>query len=135
MLDRRGERAGREEPWEAAEARLAVRAQRREAVEGRRERRRRAAPWVGLVLGAAAAAAGFLWVLEHAGGDLAAWSGGAALALVVAVMVLPALVASVLARRAGWGWGETSLLAVAAAALAVALAAGVGLVALGLGPA
>jgi cytochrome bd-type quinol oxidase subunit 2 len=121
--------------WDAvehAEERLQTRAMARERAAQRRRRARGGVVWTLRVLLPIAGAAAVLAVLQDAGGDLARWSQPKAIAVPAAILVVPALVSAVLARRDGPGeallWGLVTL----AAELALVFA--VGLVALGLGP-
>ena len=80
----------------------------------------------------AAAAAGFVTVLEAAGGDLGAWSSASATALVVAAFVGPAALSGSLARSLGRY--EAIALALSTLLIEVALVFGVAFLALGYGP-
>ena len=80
----------------------------------------------------AAGAAAALAILDRAGGDLHAWSGGKVALVTVALFGLPAALSAWLARRRGrvepLGWAAITLLAEIAAVFWV------GLIALDLGP-
>lgn len=122
--------------WEAierAEQRLEAHSAERRTALQRRDRRRRALPWVlaPLVLPALGAAA-LLAILEREGGDLGSWSTAGALAAVAACFAVPATLSGWFARHQGIP--EALAWAVVCACAQVALLFGVGFVALGLGP-
>jgi hypothetical protein len=81
---------------------------------------------------AAAGAAALLVVIEGAGGDFGDWPQWRAIAVPVAAVLVPAVLAGLVARRGGVV--EALLWAVATAGLVVALVLGVGFLLLGLGP-
>ena len=117
----------------AAQTRLAARNRERERQAEKRARRERIVLWLcaPLLLPAAGAAAA-LAILDRAGGDLHAWSGGKVALVTVALFGLPAALSAWLARRRGrvepLGWAAITLLAEIAAVFWV------GLIALDLGP-
>jgi hypothetical protein len=89
--------------------------------------------WVLRILLPFLGAAAVLAALEQAGGDLGDWSSAAAVAIPVAILLVPAVVSGVLARRDGIPLAILWFLVTLAAELALVFC--VGLVALGLGPA
>jgi cation transport ATPase len=118
---------------ERAETRLDAHALQRSRWRARRARRRAIRAWLlALLIVPAAAAAGFVAVLEAAGGDLGAWSSASAAALVVGAFVGPAALSGWLARSRGRY--EASALALCTLSIEVALVFGIAFAALGYGP-
>jgi hypothetical protein len=126
------------EQLDRAEQRLsersAVRSAAREKRERRRELRRRLLGTPVQVLGLAVLGTVALVVmLSASGGDLSSWSGAVALLALVAVFVVPALLAALFARSNGVAYSLA--VAVATLGLQLALTFGVAFLLLGLGPA
>jgi len=118
---------------ERAEARLDAHARQRSQWRARRARWRAIRAWMlALVIVPAAGAAGFVAVLEAAGGDLGAWSSASAAALVVGAFVGPAALAGRFARSLGRY--EALALALCTLLIEVTLVFGAAFVALGYGP-
>jgi hypothetical protein len=118
---------------ERAQTRLDAHAQQRSQWRARRARWRAIRAWVlALVILPAAAAAGFVAVLDAAGGDLRAWSSAEAVVFVVGALVAPAAVCAWFARVLGRY--PAAGLAVCTMLIEIALVFGVGFVALGHGP-
>jgi hypothetical protein len=125
------------EQLDRAEQRLsersAVRSAAREKRERRRELRRRLLGTPVQVLGLAVLGTVALVVmLSASGGDLARWPSAAALLAVVAVFLVPALLAGLFARSNGMAYSLAT--AVATLGLQLALTFGVAFLLLGLGP-
>ena len=118
---------------EHAGERVRERAVARQRAEDRRRRRRSLGVWTLRVLLPFVGAAAVLAAVELAGGDLGDWSPAAAVAVPVAILLVPALASGVLARRDGIPLAILWVLVTLAAELALVFC--VGLVALGLGPA
>jgi hypothetical protein len=118
---------------ERAETRLEAHARQRSQWRARRARRRAIRAWgLALLIVPAAAAAGFVAVLEAAGGDLGAWSSASAAALVIGAIVGPAALSGWFARSLGRY--EAFALALCTLFVEVALVFGVAFLALGYGP-
>jgi fatty acid desaturase len=118
---------------ERAEARLDAHARERSQWRVRRARWRAIRAWVlALVIVPAAGAAGFVAVLEAAGGDLGSWSSASAAAVVAGAFVGPAALSGWLGRSLGRY--EASALAVCTVGVQVALVFGIAFVTLGYGP-
>ena len=118
---------------ERAETRLDAHARERGEWRARRARVRAIRAWVlALLVLPAAGAAGFVAVLEGAGGDLGAWSSGAATAFVIGAFVGPAALSGWFARSLGRY--EAFALALCTLLLEVALVFGIAFVELGYGP-
>jgi hypothetical protein len=116
-----------------AEARLDAHARQRSQWRVRHARWRAIRAWVlALLIVPAAGAAGFVAVLEAAGGDLGSWSSASAAALVVGAFVVPAVLSGLLGRSRGRY--EAFALAVCTVAVQTALVFGVAFVTLGYGP-
>jgi hypothetical protein len=121
------------EALERAETRLDAHARQRSEWRARRARRRAIRAWVlALLIVPAAAAAGFVAVLEAAGGDLGAWSSAPATALLVGAFVGPAALSGWFARPLGRY--ESVALALSTLAIEVGLVFGIAFVAFGYGP-
>jgi hypothetical protein len=118
---------------ERAEARLDAHARQRDQWRERRARRRAVRAWVlALLIVPAAAAVGFVAVLQAAGGDLGAWSSVSASGLVVGAFVAPAALSGWFARPLGRY--EALALSLCTLSIEVALIFGVAFLALGYGP-
>jgi hypothetical protein len=118
---------------ERAETRLEAHARQRREWRARRARWRMIRSWVlGLLVLPAAGAAGFVVVVETAGGDFGRWSPGAATAFVLAAFVGPAALSGASGRALG-RW-EALALAVCTLLIELALVFGVAFVGLGYGP-
>jgi fatty acid desaturase len=118
---------------ERAETRLDAHARQRSQWRARRARWRAIRAWVlALLIVPAAAAAGFVAVLETAGGDLGAWSSASATALIIGAFLGPAALSAWFARSLGRY--EAFALALCALSVEVALVFGVAFLALGYGP-
>jgi hypothetical protein len=118
---------------ERAERRLDVHARQRSEWRARRVRRRAIRAWVlALLIVPAAAAAGFVAVLEAAGGDLGAWPSASAAALVIGAFLGPAALSGWFARSLRRY--EAFALALCSLSIEVTLVFGVAFVALGYGP-
>jgi fatty acid desaturase len=118
---------------ERAETRLEAHARQRGEWRERRARWRAIRAWVlALLVLPAGAAAGFVVVLEMAGGDLGRWSPPAAAAFVVVAFVGPAALSGAFGRVLG-RW-EAFAVAACTLLIEIALVCGVAFVALGYGP-
>ena len=118
---------------ERAETRLEAHARQRGEWRQRRARWRTIRAWgLGLLVLPAAGAAGFVVVLETAGGDLGGWSPRAATAFVIAAFVGPAVLAGAFARVLGRWWAF--VVAVYAVLIEIVLVFAVAFVGLGYGP-
>jgi hypothetical protein len=118
---------------ERAEARLDAHARQRGRWRTRRARWRVIRAWLlALVILPAAAAAGFVAVVEAAGGDLETWSSASAVAFVAGAFVGPALLSGWFARSRGRY--EALALAVCTFGVQVALVFGLAFGTLGYGP-
>jgi hypothetical protein len=117
---------------EHAEARVRERAVARQRAADRRRRRRSGAVWALRVLLPLLGAAAVLAAFEQAGGDLGDWSPAAAVAIPVALLLVPAVISAALARPEGIPMALLWLLVTLAAEVALVFC--VGFVALGLGP-
>jgi hypothetical protein len=118
---------------ERAETRLEAHARQRGEWRARRARVRAIRAWVlAFLILPASAAAGFVAVLEAAGGDLSAWSSASATAFVAGAFVAPAALSGWFARSLGRY--EAVALALCTLLLEVALVFGVAFAELGYGP-
>jgi cation transport ATPase len=118
---------------ERAETRLDAHARQRSLWRARRARRRALRAWLlALLIVPAAAAAGFVTVLETAGGDLGAWTSASAAALVIGALLGPAALSGWLARSLGRY--QASALALITLLIEVTFVFGVAFLALGYGP-
>jgi cation transport ATPase len=118
---------------ERAETRLDAHARQRSEWRARRARRRAIRAWLlALLIVPAAAAAGFVAVLEAADGDLSAWSWAPAAAFVAGAFIGPAALSGWFARSLGRY--EAFALALCTLSIEVALVFGVAFAALGYGP-
>jgi hypothetical protein len=118
---------------ERAETRLEAHARQRGEWRARRARWRAIRAWVlALLVLPAAGAAGFVVVVETAGGDLGRWSPATAVAFVVVALVGPAAVSGAFAPVLG-RW-EAFAVAACTLLIEIALVFAVAFVALGYGP-
>jgi hypothetical protein len=118
---------------EDAEVRLESRSQQRRAGLGRRDRRRRLAPWLICLVPLPAIGAGaLLAIIDGQGGDLRELSAFAAAALVAGCLLVPALLSGWVGRR--HGRLDAVLWALVTLAVELALVFGLGFAVLDLGP-
>jgi hypothetical protein len=118
---------------EDAEVRLESRSRERRAGLERRDRRRRLAPWLICLVPLPALGAGILLaIVDGQGGDLRELSGGEAVGLVAACLLVPALVSGWVGRR--HGRLDAVLWALVTLAVELALVFGLGFAVLDLGP-
>ena len=118
---------------EDAEVRLESRSRERRAGLKRRDRRRRLAPWLICLVPLPALGAGILLaIVDGQGGDLRELSGGEAVGLVAACLLVPALVSGWVGRR--HGRLDAVLWALVTLAVELALVFGLGFAVLDLGP-
>jgi hypothetical protein len=118
---------------ERAEERLEAHARQRGRWRTRRARWRVIRAWLlALVIVPAAGAAGFVAVVESAGGDFGHWSSSAAAAFVAGAFVVPAALSAWLARSRGRY--EALALGTCTFCVQVGLVFGVAFVTLGFGP-
>jgi hypothetical protein len=118
---------------EDAEVRLESRSRERRAGLERRDRRRRLAPWLICLVPLPALGAGILLaIIDGQGGDLRELSGGEAVGLVAACLLVPALVSGWVGRR--HGRLDAVLWALVTLAVELALVFGLGFAVLDLGP-
>ena len=118
---------------EDAEVRLESRSQTRREQLQKRDRRRRLAPWLICLVPLPALGAGaLLAIIRSSGGDLRELSGGEAVGLVAACLLVPALVSGWVGRR--HGRLDAVLWALVTLAVELALVFGLGFAVLDLGP-
>jgi len=118
---------------EDAEVRLESRSRERRAGLERRDRRRRLAPWLICLVPLPALGAGILLaIVDGQGGDLRELSGGEAVGLVAACLLVPALISGWVGRR--HGRLDAVLWALVTLAVELALVFGLGFAVLDLGP-
>ena len=118
---------------EDAEVRLESRSRERRSWLERRDRRRRLAPWLICLVPLPALGAGILLaIIDDQGGDLRELSGGEAVGLVAACLLVPVLLSGWVGRR--HGRLDAVLWALVTLAVELALVFGLGFAVLDLGP-